>query len=178
MATGGAEQERKGAPWCVRVSVPARPELCLSDRQRREKKTREKRRGHSAKTRREKFACPKPIPDKNPGVVGGGWVHRQVVSASRWPLPSGQATEERRQKKRTEERSRAGQDKGTPKSVSEPHSQPKKNYPKETTGYVPDELKGKRVSPGQTLPRRAPKTEGTFPRHNLQPRREKRQNRS
>ena len=117
VATGGAEQERKGAPRRVRVSVPVRPELCLSDRQRREKKTRKKRRSHSAKTRREKFACPKPEPDKNPRVVGGGWVHRQVVAACRWPVPSGQATEEKRQKKRTEERTRAGQDKGTPKSL-------------------------------------------------------------
>ena len=105
MATGGAEQERKGAPRCVRVSVPVRPELCLSDRQRREKKTREKRGSQSAKTEREKFACPKPEPDKNPGVVGGGWVHRQVVATCRWPVPSGQATRERERGK-TEGKSR------------------------------------------------------------------------
>ena len=104
MATGGAEQERTGAPLCVRVSVPVRPDLCLSDRQRREKKTREKRRSHSAITRREKFACPKPDPDRKQGRVGGGQVHRQVVATCRWPVPSGQAT----RKKKKEEKRRKG----------------------------------------------------------------------
>ena len=92
LATGGAEQERKGAPQCVRVSVPVRPELCLSDRQRQEKKTKEKKEVIRPLTRREKFVCPKPEPDKNTGRVGGGWVHRQVVATCRWPVPTGQAT--------------------------------------------------------------------------------------
>ena len=106
VATGGAEQERKGAPRCVRVSVPVRPDLCLSDRQRRERKTRERRRSHSAKTRREKFACPKPEPDSITG--GGGWVgasssrrSKQVACAFRSSHLREEEEERKRRKRKT-----------------------------------------------------------------------------
>ena len=72
VATGGAEQERKGVPWCVRVSVPVRPELCLSDRQRQEKKTREKRRSFSQNKKRE--VCVSQTRTRQKFGGSGGWV--------------------------------------------------------------------------------------------------------
>ena len=135
VATGGAEQERKGAPLCVRVSVPVRPDLCLSDRQRREEKIREKRRSHSAITRREKFACPKPDPDRNQGRVGGGWVHRQVVATCRWPVPSGQATWEKEEEEKKKKKKKKKKRENNPKAIkTEPIFRigGKKHYPGET----------------------------------------------
>ena len=110
VATGGAEQERKGAPRCVRVSVPVRPDLCLSDRQRRERRTRERGRSHSAKTRREKFACPKPEPDSNPGGWGvGGCIVKSSQHAGGLCLqvkPRERERKREKKKKRRQEKER------------------------------------------------------------------------
>ena len=136
MATGGAEQERKGAPWRVRVSMPVRPELCLSDRQRREKTTKEKR-SFRQNTKRE--ACVSQTRTRQKPRGGGGWVgassSRCRLAACRWPVPSGQATEERRQKKRTTEKSKAGKDKEQTETFSEPYSQYNKNKQEEQQEY-------------------------------------------
>ena len=69
MATGGAEQERKGAPRCVRVSVPVSPDLCLSDRQRREK--RQERREEVIQPRQEERSL--LVPNLNQTEKRGWW---------------------------------------------------------------------------------------------------------
>ena len=147
--------------------------MCLLDllfvyRTDRDKRRRQEgRRSHSAKTRREKFVCPKPEPDRNPGVVGGGWVHRQVVAACRWPVPSGQATIERERERGNQRKEQKGE-RTSPKILqTEPigknHATRHLNTqgrPRRNSEFVRQELYRQNPKPRRTLSETA-KREGT-----------------
>ena len=156
VATGGAEQERKGAPRCVRVSVPVRPDLCLSDRQRRERKTRERRRSHSAKQEERSLLVPNPNQTVIRGWWGGGWVHRQVVATCRRPVPSGQATREREDEEET-----------TAKERKRKQYINKSYKIKQFSGYRREAMSKRHPTS------KKPKTKGTLSLYNIQPRQRK-----